>query len=125
MYMMNFTKINLLPGMIVEYRNGQRAMVVKVMYNNSEHMMLLGQSGYNNIDDYNTNLTAMNFTGEQSGYDIMKVYDTNGCYGRGFDIINNVNDMNIDTIWTRPKRIITKREIAQKFNIEIEDFEIL
>lgn len=108
--MEQFTKENLQSGMIVEFRNGVKYLVI----NNRERSFLLGIDDYHLLDNYDDNLNS-----RVKDFDIVKVY-THRCTGTlKFILEHNMHKL----IWQR-KVIITKQEIADKFGVNINDIEI-
>lgn len=106
----SFTKENLQSGMIVEFRNGIKCLVV----NNRETYFLLGINDYHLLDNYTNNLESC-----VKDFDIVKVY-THRCTGTlKFILEHNMHKL----IWQR-KVVITKQEIANKFGVNINDIEI-
>lgn len=107
-----FTKADLKDGMIVEYRNGGRRIVVgDVLY---------GKTGYGKIAFYSENLLESN---EFSEIDIMRVYETK--YNQGLCAL--FDDDNLRLIWKREEvKRMTVEEMRQKLEeltgekIEIE-----
>lgn len=116
----SFTKENLKPGMVIEYRYGERALVVKANYENKEQIIFINNTGFNLLSSYNNNLTIRSNGYNINEFDIMKVFDPKDKFGLGFDIINSES---IELIWQR-KVTITMQEIADKFNCSVEEIEI-
>lgn len=116
----SFTKENLKPGMVIEYRDGQRALVIKANYNDKEQIILIDSTGFNLLSSYNDDLTMQNKFYNMCEYDIVKVFNSGNKFGLGFNIVNSKE---LKLIWQR-KVIITKQEIADKFGININDIEI-
>lgn len=113
-----FTKADLKNGMVVEYRNGKRRIVVGDI--------LYGQINHGKLDWYDENLL---YSGEEAqvfnDLDIMKVYEVK--YNRGFNIL--FDDDNLRPIWEREEtkvKRMTVEEMRQKLEeltgekIEIE-----
>lgn len=108
-----FTKADLKDGMVVEYQNGFRRLVVGDM--------LIGQNGWLDLGEFNYDLRC-------SGYDleslhIVKAYKIK-CPG-GFGAI--LDDNNLELIWQRTEtKHMTTKEMQQKLEeltrekIEIE-----
>lgn len=93
-----FTKSDLKSGMVVEYRNGTRRMVVDDM--------LVGVEGYGRLEYHNENLT--NKCG-LTGLDIMRIYKIR--MSNEFEEI--VKDENLELIWERkePKKMTFKEKL--------------
>lgn len=108
--MKQFTKGDLQSGMIVEFRNGIKCLVV----NNKERKFLLGINDYYLLDNYSDNLNS-----RIKDFDIVKVY-THRCTGTLIFILEHSI---LKLIWQR-KVVITKQEIADKFGVNINDIEI-
>ena len=105
-----FIKDDLEDGMVVEYANGERRLVVKGM--------LLGNDGYGKLEEYSDNLEYIPypyyFPGESLRID--KVYSAhiNGL-PRYFD------DRNLTLIWEREEPVkMTKEEIEEELGYKIE-----
>lgn len=99
-----FTKADLKDGMVVEYQNGFRRLVVGDM--------LIGQNGWLDLGEFNYDLRC-------SGYDfeslhIVKVYETK-C-PRSFGAL--LDDDNLELIWQRTE---TKRMTAEEMRKKLEE----
>ncbi len=99
-----FTKADLKDGMVVEYQNGFRRLVVGDM--------LIGQNGWLDLGEFNYDLRC-------SGYDleslhIVKAYKIK-CPG-GFGAI--LDDNNLELIWQRTE---TKHMTAKEMQQKLED----
>lgn len=114
--MKKFTKSDLKPGMVVEYKNGNRRLVVRI--NNDLHFMSSEEFLENVEKEYDDNLTC---AGHES-LNIMKIYS-----------VNTIRELNtllsetyyLDLIWERkePKEY-TMQEIADKLGISVEELRI-
>lgn len=99
-----FTKKDLKTGMIVEYRNKERRIVVGGI--------LYGETGCEKISFYNENLLEeSNFTKK----DIMRVYETKYCLG--FNAL--FNDNNLELIWKREE---VKHMTTEEMRKKLEEF---
>lgn len=113
-----FTKNDIKSGMVIEYRMGDRALVVQ----NQEDLILLDSSGCMFLSVYTENLVVADT--DNRNFDIVKVYKVdNDGWGMGFEVINE--DFYLKVIWDRDKTYITKKEIAEKFGVNIEELEVV
>lgn len=105
-----FTISDLKTGLVVEYANGERALVV--------NDRLLSDDGYNMLESYNEDLTCDN-----PCYTINRIYTIN------VDEVYNLEDFlsfeNLELIWERKNfvsepRKMTKSEIEDLLGYEIE-----
>ena len=101
--MKEFTKSDLKNRMVVEYRNGDRRMVVDGI--------LMGISGYGVLSRYNDVLINKN----NKDNDIVKVYR----------IVNTMNAMRFvdedDLIWERSEvKEVTLAEVEEKFGCKVK-----
>lgn len=87
-----FTVNDIKPGMVVEYRNKKRALVVDCGYN---VIALMGFNIYNYLDSYMDNLEA-----EYAKYSIDKVYKITP-YVHTFEEI--LKSSHLQLIWERKK----------------------
>lgn len=114
--MKEFTINDIKPGMVVEYRNGERRLAVLIKDN--LHFLSNDKVLPNVKEIYNNDLTYRN--GES--LDIMKVYNVNSIYEM-FGLLNN--DRYLNLLWERPKEVvITMDEIAKKFGYNVEQIQI-
>ncbi|MCU6748079.1 hypothetical protein OCV51_10515 [Faecalicatena acetigenes] len=90
-----FTKADLKDGMVVEYSNGRRRLVVA--------NMLIGEDGFLTLDSFRENLENIAFTVEHTIAKIYKVKEA-----RSFNCI--LDDCNLDLIWERSE--------AKKMSVE-------
>lgn len=113
-----FTKNDIKSGMVIEYRTGERALVVQI----SDDFVLLDSSCYMPLSSYSENLTVHN-TNDRD-YDIVKVYTVEASgWGMGIRVIEE--DSYLKIIWNRDKTYITKSEIAEKFGVDIKELEVI
>ena len=97
-----FTKADLKSGMVVEYRNGKRRLVV--------NDMLIGEKGYLSLNSLDEDLKNIMFLSN----DIMKIYRIKE--ERAFeDILKNNN---LELIWERTE---TKRMTAEEMRKKLEE----
>lgn len=107
-----FTKADLKDGMVVEYRNGRKRIVVGDI--------LYGQINHGKLDWYDENLL---YSGEEAqvfnNLDIMKVYETKHC--RGFNTL--FADDNLRLIWEREEReeVEVKRMTVEEMRQKLEE----
>ena len=95
-----FTKADLKDGMVVEYKDGRRRLVVAGM--------LIGKDGFLTLDSFQENLESVNFIVEHT---IAKVYKVEEA--RAFNCI--LEDYNLDLIWERTEiKRMTAEEMRQK-----------
>lgn len=104
-------KSDLKPGMVVEYANGDRRLVIE--FNNE--LVLLSNCSWGNLKDYSEDLKS---SGEN--FNIDKIYKPQ--FMTGLDsMLKGV----YNCIWERPKSIeLTMEEIAEKFGINVEQLKI-
>lgn len=94
-----FTKADLKDGMVVEYRDLSRRVVI----GNS----LVGENGYNILDNYNDTLLSWGF----SDNDIIKVYEIK----KPYPFSDMMKDRNLRLIWNRFNTIcMTAEEMRKK-----------
>ncbi len=98
-----FTKADLKDGMVVEYKDGRRRLVVAGM--------LIGKDGFLTLDSFRENLESVNFTAEHT---IAKVYKVEEA--RTFNGI--LEDCNLDLIWERKE---TKRMTTEEMRQKLEE----
>lgn len=99
-----FTKQDLKTGMIVEYRNKERMIVVGDI--------LYGETGCEKISFYNENLLEESNVTKK---DIMRVYETKYCLG--FNAL--FNDNNLELIWKREE---VKHMTTEEMRKKLEEF---
>lgn len=106
----SFTISDLKTGWVVEYDNGERALVV--------NDRLLSDDGYNMLESYDEDLTCVN-----PRYSINRIYTIN------VDDVYNLEDFlsfeNLELVWERKNfvsepRKMTKSEIEAQLGYEIE-----
>lgn len=83
-----FTKIDLKDGMVVEYRDGNRRLVIQ--------NRLISQENFSTLGMYMNNLTHHIYT----SMDLVKVYKPKEIRG----LVNMLSDKNLDLIWERKER---------------------
>lgn len=94
-----FTKADLKDGMVVEYRNLSRRVVI----GNS----LIGENDYNILDNYNDMLLSLNF----SDHDIIKIYEIK--QPSAFSVM--MKNCNLRLIWNRfNTKCMTVEEMRKK-----------
>lgn len=98
-----FTKADLKDGMVVEYKEGGRRLVVA--------NMLIGEDGFLTLDSFRENLESIEFAEEHTIAKIYKVKE-----GRSFKYI--LEDCNLDLIWERKE---TKRMTAEEMRKKLEE----
>ena len=104
--MKEFKKSDLKNRMVVEYRNGERRMVVDDM--------LIGYSQYGDLGEYNDNLSCK--VTLPGGLDIVRVYPEINIFRRKFD----KTELGIP-IWERPEiKEVTMAEIEEKFGCKVK-----
>lgn len=116
-----FTKKDLKTGMVVKTRNNTMSLVV------DDKLISIG--GFGRLTDYNDDLTITDEPDSniQSGFDIMEVYDDVTCWGSGFSLgLSYVEKKERGTLVWKRKEIkeVTMQEIADKFNIPVENLRI-
>lgn len=111
--MKEFTKADLKPGMVVEYNQGDKRLVLKA----NENLFLAGIHSICSLNDFDNNLVYVN----DSMLTINKIYtikDTSS-------IDNILNGCDLELIWERPQTVeLTLQEIAEKFNVPVETIRI-
>jgi hypothetical protein len=107
-----FTKADLKDGMVIEYKNGDRRIVLNKCFMNP--------NGYGSLDysDFNDDLTLACVT-LQKGYDIVKVYSSIST-----DIHGYCYDSNITLIWERKEepdyKEMTVAEIEKRLGYKVK-----
>ena len=119
------TKNDIKPGMVVEFRDGVRAFVVKVEDStHREKIIFMGPNGFNFLDHYNENLVISYPKVDLRQLDIMKIYDTNQRYGLGLNEILS-DEAIFKLLWQREETIeISLEDISKKFNVPISQIRI-
>lgn len=98
-----FTKADLKDGMVVEYKEGRRRLVVA--------NMLIGEDGFLTLDEFQENLESIEFAVEHTIAKIYKVKEA-----RAFNCI--LEDCNLELIWERKE---TKRMTAEEMRQKLEE----
>lgn len=98
-----FTKADLKDGMVVEYRNGERRIVID--------NMLIGKSGFSTLNKFSENLKENE---QAEAIDIMKIYII--LKARRFESV--LNDNNLELIWDREE---TKRMTVEEMRQKLEE----
>lgn len=109
-YMKNFSKEDLKPGMVVEYKSGERRLVVEI---NGE-LSLISNGMFAELNTFNNDLTH-----DRTNINIVAVYKTKP---------SSLSTMleTTDLIWKRPEEVtLTMQEIANKFGIPVEQLKIV
>lgn len=110
-YMKNFSKEDLKPGMVVEYKSGERRLVVKI---NSE-LSLISNGMFAELNTFNNNLTC----DCNPNINIVAVYKT-----KPSSLATMLHTT--DLIWKRPEEVtLTMQEIADKFGVPVEQLKIV
>lgn len=110
-YMKNFSKKDLKPGMVIEYKNGERRLVVEI---NGE-LSLISNGMFAELNNFNNDLTY----DRNPHINIVAVYKTKP---------SSLSTMleTTDLIWKRPEEVtLTMQEIADKFGIPVEQLKIV
>lgn len=101
--------------MVVEDRKGEMYLVVD---NN-----LISRTGYLCLDSIYETLECTDKS--CSEYDIVRVYDNVSCWGYGFNSgISHIKDSTSILLWERTEKIVTMKQIADKFGIPLKDLRI-
>lgn len=112
--MENFTKSDLKPGMVVEYRNGDRRIILET----EKELILSGNYGCSVLSSYSQNLLKI---GSNLNLDIVKVYFIKD--SKSLESILNLS--NLKLIWERKETVeLTLQQIADKFNVPVENIKI-
>lgn len=105
-------KSDLKPGMVVEYANGGRRLVIEF----NDELFLLSNNSWADLMHYNSDLECS----YNKDFTINKVY--NPGYMQGLNSM--LEDIHF-CIWERPKSVeLTMEEIAEKFGINVEQLKI-
>lgn len=105
-------KSELKPGMVIEYANGERRLVIE--FNNN--LVLLGNDSWGDLENISENLECT----ISKDCTINKVYEPWSVLGLN-SMLKNVHPC----IWERPKSVeLTMEEIAEKFGINVEQLKI-
>lgn len=110
-----FNKANLEDGMVVEYRTGERALVVADRFLRFDSNM--------KFCDYKDDLTLIHpctFVGDKPSYDITKVYTIET--GSPLDLHDIFRDHHIKLIWERKEEAkeMTVAEIEEKLGYKVK-----
>lgn len=104
--MKEFKKSDLKNRMVVEYRNGERRMVVD--------NMLIGYSQYGDLDEYNNDLSYKGTFPKD--LDIVRVYPEITTFRRKYDKIDLAMP-----IWERQEaKEVTMAEVEEKFGCKVK-----
>ena len=103
----NFTKADLKDGMVVEYNNGIRKMVLQ--------NGLFDKICYTPIDLFNDNLE---YTDNIKSFTIDKIY-----ISKAVSLNSYFKDDNLELIWERPVKKMTIAEIEKELGYKIEIIE--
>ena len=104
-------KSDLKPGMVVEYVNGEKRLVVTI---NAE-LYLISRAAFADVKSFNDDLTCSN----NPEINIVKIY-----LPREAASLSTLLECK-NCIWERPKEtVLTMQEIADKFGIPIEQLKI-
>lgn len=104
-------KLDLKSGMVVEYANGEKRLVVTI---NAE-LFLISRASFAEVRSFNEDLTC---NGDPK-MNIVKVYQPKGAASLS-TLLQCDN-----CIWERPKEIVlSMQEIADKFGIPVEQLKI-
>ena len=104
-------KSDLKPGMVVEYANSEKRLVVII---NAE-LYLISRSSFMNVKSFNEDLTY----NSDSKINIVKVYQPKEAAS-----LSTLLQCN-NCIWKRQKEtVLTMQEIADKFGIPVEQLKI-
>lgn len=114
----SFTKSDLKTGMVVEYRNGSRRLVLRD-YQGTGEDILIG-SGWRSLNDYTEDLADSD---DDKDYDIMKVYVAiNYC-----DTLYLLDSKccKCRVVWERKEiKEVTLEQIAEKFGVPVDQLRI-
>ena len=87
------------PGMVVEFRNGTRCLVINVKYYfNKISTLFMHFNGFMTLDSYNDNLEIIGRQPSEECFTIDAIYDPGNAYGLGFGVVNYKN---LTPIWKR------------------------
>lgn len=105
-------KLDLKPGMIVEYANGERRLVVSI----NNKLYLISSHMFATVKSFSDDLKC----DTNPDRNIVKVYQPKEASSL-ISLLNNCNNC----IWVRPKEtVLTMQEIADKFGIPVEQLKI-
>jgi hypothetical protein len=104
-------KSDLKPGMVVEYANGERRLVVTI----NNDLYLISRASFADVKSFNDDLTC----DSDLKLNIVKVFQPKEAAS-----LSSLLDCS-NCIWERPKEIVlTMQEIADKFGIPVEQLRI-
>jgi hypothetical protein len=104
-------KSDLKPGMVVEYANGERRLVVTI----NNDLYLISRASFADVKSFNDDLTC----DSDPKINIVKVFQPKEAAS-----LSSLLDCS-NCIWERPKEIVlTMQEIADKFGIPVEQLKI-
>lgn len=110
-YMKNFSKEDLKPGMVVEYKNGERRLIVDI---NGE-LCLISNDSFATLKSFNNNLTC----------DCNPNINIVAIYNPGMASLSSMLQTK-GLVWKRPEEVtLTMQEIADKFGIPVEQLKIV
>lgn len=110
-YMKNFSKEDLKPGMVVEYKSGEKRLVVEI---NGE-LSLISDGMFAELNNFNNDLTY----DRNPHINIVAVYKT-----KPSSLATMLQTT--DLIWKRLEEVtLTMQEIADKFGIPVEQLKIV
>lgn len=104
-------KSDLKPGMVIEYANGERRLVVEFR----DKLVLLGDDSWCDLASHNSDLECFN----TKDYTINKIYQPLYMLG----LVSLLKDEH-PCIWERKSVELTMEEIAEKFGISVEQLKI-
>lgn len=103
-------KSELKPGMVIEYANGERRLVVEFR----DKLVLLGADSWSDLESYNSDLECLYI----KEHTINKVYNPLNMFG-----LASLLKYGHPCIWERSIEL-TMEEIAEKFGINVEQLKI-
>lgn len=104
-------KSELKPGMVIEYANGERRLVVEF----HNRLVLLGTDNWSDLESYNSDLECLYI----KEHTINKVYEPWSMLG-----LSSMLKCVHPCIWERKSVELTMEEIAEKFGINVEQLKI-
>ena len=114
----SFTKSDLKTGMVVEYRNGSRRLVLRD-YQGTGEDILIG-TGWRSFDNYTENLTD---GGGDKDFDIMKVYAASDYCGTLHLLDKKCCEYKV--VWERKEiKEVTLEQVAEKFGVPVDQLRI-
>ena len=110
-------KSDLKLGMVVEYRCGEKALVISV----NDEVLFSDSNGFMRLKDYNDDLLVIDRHNDSGKWDIDKIFKvTLGC---SIDTMLSGNFLKL--LWERQKEVeLTMDEIAEKFGIPVKNLKI-